>query len=247
MQGQKVLIVGASSAIAEATARRLAQRGACFYLVARNPHRLEAVAADLRVRGGEVAGGESLDCNDIERHGPMLDRAERALGRFDLVLIAHGTLPAQGRVQDSVGLVLQEVHTNALSMIALCTLLAPRLERQRAGVLAVLSSVAGDRGRATNYVYGAAKALVTTFLSGMRQRLHRSGVAVVTIKPGFVDTPMTRDYPKGALWASANSVAGGIVRAIDHRQAVAYVPGFWRFVMLAIRAVPERLFVRMTF
>jgi len=243
----KILIVGATSAIAEATARRFAARGDALFLAGRNAARLEVIAADLRVRGaGGVALGV-LDCNDFAAHVPLLDQAERALGGLDVALIAHGTLPDQQQVQDSVELSQQELRTNGLSVIALCTLLAPRLERRGGGAIAVISSVAGDRGRATNYVYGAAKAMVSTYLSGLRQRLLRSGVQVLTIKPGFVDTPMTRDFPKGPLWASADAVAGGIVRALDRRDTVVYLPGFWRLIMWIIRSVPERVFVRMKF
>jgi short-subunit dehydrogenase len=111
----------------------------------------------------------------------------------------------------------------------------------------VISSVAGDRGRAANYVYGAAKAMVSTYLGGLRQRLTRSGVQVLTIKPGFVDTPMTRDFPKGPLWASADAVAAGVVRALDRHDTVVYLPGFWRLIMWIIRSLPERIFVRMKF
>jgi len=244
---QKILIIGATSAIAEAAARRWAARGDQLFLAGRNAQRLEAIAADLRVRGaGQVTVGV-LDCNDFERHAPLLDQAEQALGGLDLALIAHGTLPDQQQVQDSVALSQQELRGNGLSVIALCTLLAPRFERRRAGAIAVISSVAGDRGRASNYVYGAAKAMVSAYLSGLRQRLWRSGVQVLTIKPGFVDTPMTREFPKGPLWASADTVAAGIVRALDRRDTVVYLPGFWRLIMWIIRSVPERVFVKMKF
>ncbi|MBV8063074.1 MAG: SDR family oxidoreductase [Nevskia sp.] len=244
---QKILIVGATSAIAEATAREFAARGASLYLAGRNAGRLEAIAADLRVRGAGQVASEALDCNDFERHGPLLDHAEQALGGLDLALIAHGTLPDQQQVQDSVELTMTELRTNGLSVVALCTLLAPRFEQRRAGAIAVISSVAGDRGRATNYVYGAAKAMVSTYLSGLRQRLARSGVQVLDIKPGFVDTPMTRQFKKGALWATPEAVARGIVRALDRRAGVVYLPGFWRLIMWVIRSLPEPLFMRLKF
>ena len=244
---QKILIVGATSAIAEATARHFAARGDRLFLAGRNAQRLQAIADDLRVRGAGAVAVEALDCNDFERHAPLLDHAEQALGGLDIALIAHGTLPDQQQVQDSVPLSQRELRTNGLSVIALCTLLAPRFEQRKAGAIAVISSVAGDRGRASNYVYGAAKAMVSTYLSGLRQRLLRSGVQVLTVKPGFVDTPMTRDFPKGPLWASADAVAEGIVRALDRRDTVVYLPGFWRLIMWIIRSVPERVFVKMRF
>src|SRR5690242_7323269 len=169
----------------------LAERGDALYLVGRNQARLAAIAADLSVRGSPRVGSEVLDANDLAAHEPMLVRAESFLAGFDTVLIAHGTLSDQKACETSVELTLQEINTNALSVIALLTRVANRLAQQRAGTIAVISSVAGDRGRASNYVYGSAKALVTAFLSGLRQRLAKAGVSVVTIKPGFVDTPMT--------------------------------------------------------
>jgi len=243
---KKVLIVGATSAIAEATARMLAQRGDALYLVARNESRLAAVAADLSVRGSPRVGTEVLDANDLGAHEAMLERAESFLAGYDTVLIAHGTLSDQKACEGSVELTLQEINTNALSVVALLTRIANRLAQRRAGTIAVISSVAGDRGRSSNYVYGSAKALVTAFLSGLRQRLGKCGVNVVTIKPGFVDTPMTAAFAKGPLWARPDRVAAGIVRAIDKQRGTVYLPGFWRPIMLVIRAIPESLFLRLS-
>jgi short-subunit dehydrogenase len=243
---RKVLIVGATSAIAEATARILAERGATLYLVARNEARLAAVAADLLVRGSPRVGSEILDANDFAAHEAMLARAESFLDGFDTVLIAHGTLSDQKACQGSVELTLREINTNALSVVALLTPIAERFAQRRAGTIAVISSVAGDRGRASNYVYGSAKALVTAFLSGQRQRLSKCGVNVVTIKPGFVDTPMTAAFDKGPLWARPESIARGIVRALDRGSGTVYLPGFWRLIMLVIRAIPESLFLRLS-
>jgi short-subunit dehydrogenase len=224
----RVLIVGATSAIAEAVARRYAARGAALYLTARDETRLGAIAADLRVRGASQVGSEVLDCNRHELHAPMLERAAAALG-----------------CEASVEATLAEIATNALSVVALLTLAANRMETAGAGTLAVISSVAGDRGRASNYVYGSAKALVSTFLSGLRQRLYARGVRVVSIKPGFVSTPMTRDFRKGLLWATPAAVARGIVEAIDRGTPVAYVPAFWRYIMVVVRLAPEGLFRRL--
>jgi decaprenylphospho-beta-D-erythro-pentofuranosid-2-ulose 2-reductase len=240
----KILIVGATSAIAQAVARRFAQRGDYLFLVARNPERLQALVDDLKVRGCPKVAGYPMDANDFAAHAGMLERAEAELGGLDIVLIAHGTLPDQAACAASVDLALDEIRTNALSVVSLATLSANRFERQGAGALAVISSVAGDRGRQSNYVYGSAKALVSTFLSGLRQRLYKSGVAVVTIKPGFVDTPMTKDFKKGPLWASADGVAKGIVKAIDRRKSVVYLPFFWRGIMWVIRSIPEFVFKR---
>jgi short-subunit dehydrogenase len=161
---------------------------------------------------------------------------------IDICLVAHGTLSDQPACQADVALTLQELKTNALSTIALLTLVAQRFERQRHGTIAVISSVAGDRGRQSNYVYGTAKAALDAFLEGLRQRLHKVGVRVVTIKPGFVDTPMTAAFRKGALWARPEQIAPRIHRAILRGTDVVYVPAFWRPIMLVIRLLPRRLF-----
>ena len=173
-------------------------------------------------------------------------RGEAYLAGCDTVLIAHGTLSDQKACEGSVELTLQEINTNALSVVALLTRIANRFAQRGAGTIAVISSVAGDRGRGSNYVYGSAKALVTAFLSGLRQRLVKCGVKVVTIKPGFVDTPMTAAFAKGPLWARPERIAEGIVRSLDQRGGTIYLPGFWRAIMLVIRALPESLFLRLS-
>jgi short-subunit dehydrogenase len=240
-----VLIIGATSAIAEATARRYAARGARLFLVARDASRLADIAADLKVRGAADVGQATLDVNRVDEHPGVLDQAWLLLQNIDVALIAHGTLPDQGACWSSVKVALAEFATNGTSTIALMTALAPRLEAQRNGTLVVISSVAGDRGRQSNYLYGAAKAAVSTFASGLRQRLAKVGVDVVTIKPGFVDTPMTRAFRKGPLWATPDAVAAGIVRAANRGQSVAYLPWFWRPIMLVIRHIPESIFKRL--
>jgi short-subunit dehydrogenase len=242
---RKVLIVGATSAIAEAVARIFAGQGASLFLVARRADALSSIAADLKVRGAHAVGVATLDAADVGAHEAMLERAEQFLQEMDTVLIAYGTLGDQAACESSVQLALSELQTNGISVVALLTRIASRLEARRGGVIAVISSVAGDRGRQSNYVYGSAKALVSAFTSGLRQRLAKSGVAVVTIKPGFVDTPMTAAFPKGALWASPQKVGAGIVRAIERRSPVVYLPSFWWPIMLIIRSIPERVFVRL--
>ncbi|MCT8286423.1 SDR family oxidoreductase [Xanthomonas translucens pv. translucens] len=238
---QRVLIIGATSAIAEATARRYAARGAAIHLLGRQAARLEAIAADLSVRGARSSSGV-LDVNDGAQHGTAFDAAWSALGGVDVILIAHGTLPDQAACDASVELSLREFATNGTSTIALCAALAPRLAA--GATLAVISSVAGDRGRASNYLYGSAKAAVSAYLSGLGQRLRPDGINVLTIKPGFVDTPMTAAFKKGALWAKPDQIAQGIVRAVDRRRAVAYLPGFWWAIMFIITSIPEFVFRR---
>lgn len=242
---KRVLIIGASSAIAEACARLYAAQGAAIVLLARDMPRLGAIAADLRVRGAVSAQAYSFDALRLSEHTLILEQAIAHLGGLDVALLAYGTLSDQKACQESPELLRREFEINALSVMGLCTVLAQTLIAQGRGSLAVISSVAGDRGRASNYVYGAAKSAVTAFLSGLRQRVLPMGVHVLTIKPGFVDTPMTAHFKKGALWARPSRVAADIVKAIDRRQPVLYTPWFWWGIMLIIRAIPERLFMKL--
>lgn len=238
---QRILIIGATSAIAEATARVYAARGATIHLLGRDGGRLDAIAADLSVRGARATAAV-LDVNALDAHPAVLDAAWEILGEVDVALIAHGTLPDQMACDGSVALSMQEFATNGTSTIALSAALAQRL--RPGATLAVISSVAGDRGRASNYLYGSAKAAVSAYLSGLGQRLRPVGINILTIKPGFVDTPMTATFKKGALWAKPETVAKGIVRAIGRRQAVVYLPAFWWAIMFVIRSIPEFVFRR---
>lgn len=241
---KRVLIVGATSAIAGAVARRYAAEGAALYLAARSAERLAAVAADLRVRGAcEVITG-AFDAHEPGRHAPLVDEAWAALGGIDVALIAHGSLPHQQTCQGTYEAAQRELEINALSVLSLLTPLANRMEAAGAGTLAVISSVAGDRGRRSNYVYGAAKGCVNVFLQGLAHRLAGSGVHVLTVRPGFVDTPMTAEFKKGLLWATPARVAADILRAIERRDWVVYTPWFWRWIMLLIRLLPAAVFHR---
>ncbi len=242
---KQVLVFGATSAIAQAVTRRLAARGAAMLLVARDAGRLAAIADDLRVRGAAKVELEAMDALDYARHASLAEIARQRLGGLDLVVVSHGTLADQKACEQSFESSRREIEINALSVISLLTHLANHLEAEGRGAIVVISSVAGDRGRQSNYVYGCAKAMVTTFMQGLRNRLYARGVQVLTVKPGFVDTPMTADFKKGALWASADEVAAGIVRAIDRRRDVVYLPWFWRWIMVIIRAIPESLFKRL--
>lgn len=245
----RVIIIGATSAIAEQTARQLVAQGASIYCVGRNQGKLTAMIDDLRVRAGDHQriDGCIADLTDSTQHEHLINTAEQMLGSVDAVLVAHGTLPDQQACQTDVAMLRQEIETNAISVISLLTLLANRFEQQQSGVIAVISSVAGDRGRQSNYVYGAAKGMVTLFLQGMRNRLAKANVDVVTIKPGFVDTPMTAGLDKsGPLWAKPKQIAKGIVNAMQKGQAEVYLPGFWWGIMLIIKHIPEFIFKRMS-
>jgi decaprenylphospho-beta-D-erythro-pentofuranosid-2-ulose 2-reductase len=241
----RVLIIGATSAIGGETAKIFAQDGARLFLTGRDPAKLAAAGDDLRVRGAGQVETAELDVTRIEAHHTVIDNAIASLGGLDVALIAHGTLPDQVRCQEDAGMMLNAIQVNFTSTLAMLTLLANYFERERAGCIAVITSVAGDRGRQSNYVYGAAKGGVERFLQGLRNRLFRSGVAVVTIKPGFVDTPMTADLKKTPLFSSPERVARAIYRAIQQRRDVVYIPWFWRPIMALIKGLPERTFKRL--
>ncbi len=243
---QKILIIGATSAIAKATARRFASRGDSLYLLARDQAQLADLASDLHIRGATAVHIGGFEANDFASHQPLLESAITTLGGLDVVLVAHGTLGDQKACEQSIELTLQELNTNAISVISLLTPLANHFEAQGHGSIAVIGSVAGDRGRQSNYVYGTAKGAVAIFLQGLRNRLHKSGVQVLTIKPGFVDTPMTAAFKKGALWAEPDTIAAGIEKALARKQDVAYLPVWWYFIMQVIRAIPEVLFKRLS-
>ena len=242
---RNILVFGATSAIAHAVARRYARESASFVLVGRDRTKLEANAADLSVRGAAKAVILVADLNDFEAQKELIDRAALELGSLDIVLIAHGTLPDQQRCWQDAGEMRLAVNTNLVSVVNLATLIAARLQLQRKGSLVVLGSVAGDRGRRSNYVYGAAKAGVGVFLEGLGARLLGEGVHVLTVKPGFVDTPMTARFKKGALWATPERVAEAVCRAIVLRKRVIYVPWFWRPIMFLVRALPSAILVRL--
>jgi decaprenylphospho-beta-D-erythro-pentofuranosid-2-ulose 2-reductase len=242
---RRILVIGATSAIASAVCRELVAPDARFFLVARNSAKLDAVRQDLLTRGAANVSTFVLDLDDISAHERMLADAESDLGEIDLALIAHGILGDQQQAQASFSAARAILHTNFISTASLITLLAIYFENARRGTLAVISSVAGDRGRKSNYVYGASKGALNIFLDGLRNRIDRSGAHVLTIRPGFVSTPMTAHLEQGALFASPTRVAKAIVRAIAARKDVVYVPGFWRPIMFVIRSIPEAIFKRL--
>ena len=239
---QKILILGATSGIAEATCRLWAARGAHLFLVGRNPAKLDVVAADLRTRGATTVFTAVADLDDTARHPELLTHAVNSLQGLDVAFLAHGILGDQREAEQTFATAAEILHTNLDAPISLLTWLANFCVRRRAGVLAVLSSVAGDRGRKSNYVYGASKAGLSAFLSGLRNRVDREGVTVLTIKPGPVRTAMTINMPGSHKFADVNAVARSIVKAVAGKQDQLYVPGKWAPIMWVIRHVPERIF-----
>ncbi|RMH68366.1 MAG: SDR family oxidoreductase [Gemmatimonadetes bacterium] len=237
---RKMLIIGATSDIAQATVRLWAKAGDSLVLVARNPEKLNILQADLKARGAPVVETITADLNDFDRHEAIIQTAITKLGELDGVLVAHGILPDQKQCENDYSACEAVFRTNFLSVVSLLTPLANYFEAKRQGVIAVISSVAGDRGRRVNYIYGASKGGLNTYLEGLRYRLAPAGVTVLTIKPGFVDTAMTAHRkPKGFLFAAPETVAKDIDRAIRTKKGTLYTPWFWWWILLVVRHTPE--------
>lgn len=244
---KRILVLGATSAIAEHWCRRRAATGDRLLLVGRDRARLDAVSADLKARGAEQADVATDDLVDPVGAGGRFDAWVDRLDGLDLVLVAYGVLGDQDEAQRDDAALADILVANFNSAVLWCELAARRFEGQGSGCLVAISSVAGDRGRRTNYVYGAAKAGLSTYLEGLAHRFSASDVDIVCIKPGFVATPMTAhiDGRGGALWATPDQVAADIDKAIAGSRPVAYTPWFWRWIMLIIRHLPRFVFNRM--
>ena len=237
------LVIGATSDVGRAVARRLAADGRALLLAGRDPARVEREAQDVRARTGAAVTVRRCDVLDADGGVSLLDGLDPLP---EVAVCVVGLLGDQAESQRNAAAAERVMRTNYVGPALLLGALAERFAERRRGVLVGVSSVAGERGRAANYVYGSAKAGFTAFLSGLRNRLAASGVHVVTVKPGFVRTRMTEgmDLP-ARLTAEPEEVAEAVVRAIRRRRDIVYVRRVWRLVMLILRAVPERVFKRL--
>ena len=241
---EAVLILGATSAIARATAVAFAARGDSLYLASRDEEELRRIAADLRLRYGVEVHHGLFDAEATGTHEAFFKSVVAAMPNLSGVVLAFGYLGDQQAVRDfNVGAkVIAGNFTGAASILSHC---ANYFEPLHYGFIIGISSVAGDRGRQSNYLYGAAKGALSLYLQGLRNRLYPKGVRVITVKPGFVDTAMTYGLPGLFLVASPRYVGERIVRALDESADVVYLPWFWRYIMLAIKHIPEKIFKRM--
>lgn len=242
-----VLVLGASSSVARCLAAELARRGYGLVLASRDLEDARATAADLEVRFSARTAAVSFDALDETRHDAVLDEAASALpGGITGVVLAFAVMPPQNEVERDAGARRLLLDTNVVATFSLLERAAARLEAVGGGFLCALSSVAADRGRASLYLYGATKAALSSYLAGLRHRLRPAGVLVVDVRPGVVDTPMTYGLgvPK-ALAASPETVARDIAVAIERGKHVLYTPWIWRWIMLAIRLIPEPVFLRL--
>ena len=253
-QNNRIVIVGATSAIAEHCARQWAQQwqqqaqqeAQQFVLLGRDHDRLAAIAADLTVRN------PAAQCEVLLPDFSSADAIQQtvtdimAAGAPDIVLIAHGTLPDQQACQQNLSMAAEAIHINGLSPVLFAEAFAGSMQIANTGSLVLIGSVAGDRGRKSNYVYGAAKGLVTRFAQGLQHRLASTAVRVILVKPGPTDTPMTAHLKQeGAKLASVDAVASDIVQGVQKGRAVIYAPGKWWLIMMIIRHLPRFVFNKM--
>ncbi len=242
---KKVIVFGGASAIAVEVEKLFALEEAELCLLDLKLSRLETVKKDIIARSKTRIELLEFNALDFEAHQQTFEKAVELLGGVDIVLIAYGTLPNQSEMEQDNLKAIREFNVNGLSVISLSTVVSNYFEKVGKGTLAVISSVAGDRGRKSNYLYGSAKGATSLFLQGLRNRLSSTGVNIITIKPGMVATPMTANMPKSFLFSKAEAVGRGIYNAINNGKDIAYVPGFWRCVMLVIKLIPEFIFKKM--
>jgi decaprenylphospho-beta-D-erythro-pentofuranosid-2-ulose 2-reductase len=236
---EAVLILGATSAIARHVAASFAARGRPVFLAGRNVAEVERLAADLRIRYGVEAAFGRFEAEDYEGHHEFLRGVVRRMGDLEGVVLAFGYLGEQEAAEKEMEETFRVIDRNFTGAVSILNQCAGFFETRRGGFVVAVSSVAGDVGRQSNYLYGAAKGGLNVYLQGLRARLYGAGVRVVTVKPGFVDTPMTYGRPKLFLVASPREVGERIARAAERGGDVVYVPWFWRFIMLALKLTPE--------
>lgn len=241
-----VVILGATSPIALAAARRYAELGHDVYVAARDKDEAERIANDLQIRYGIVAAGGHFDALEFEEHEDFVDTVEQSIGPVDVVLVAFGQMEDQEALQEDFARARKIIDINFTGAASLCEAFARRFIARRRGSIVAIGSVAGDRGRASNYFYGSAKGALAIYLSGLRNRCAAHDVHVLTVKPGFVDTRMTFELDTAIPIASPEETAEAIVNAQQRGTDILYYPAFWRTIMGVITAIPEAIFKKMS-
>ena len=245
---KNILIIGATSCIAESYAQLCAKNGDNLFLVGRDLVRLNVIKKNLMNRGAKRVEIFKLDLNDYKNINPMINHIKVKFNRIDVALIAHGSLTNQDIASNDLNYLVKEYRNNSESVIVCLSLLARYFDHQGYGTIAVIGSVAGDRGRLSNYSYAASKAAIETFCSGLRVKMFKRGVNLLLIKPGFVATPMTAKitFPS-FLVANPEIVAQDIYQSIIKKKDVVYTPWFWYFIMAIIRKIPQFIFRKTNF
>lgn len=243
----KFFIISATSEIAKQTIKKLAKDNTQFYLTGRNEEELNAVIEDTKARGAEVVGSSILDVSNLDDCLAVVEKAFSTLVDVDCVLMAQGILPEQNEMEDDIQKAINVWNVNSTSMIAISLAVADKFRKQKKGSLAVITSVAADRGRKVNYLYGGSKAGVSTFLEGLRMRMQPLDIQILDIKPGPVKTPMTTHLGKMPLMAKPEKVAEDIVNALIKNKKVVYTPAYWRPIMGTLKLIPETIFQKLPF
>jgi short-subunit dehydrogenase len=244
-KNETVVIFGATSEVAQSLARVHADNKDSLIIIARNKPHLDSVAADLISRGASQVNCLYTDFDNMTEHENLLKKIEQIDNDIAKYYFFYGILPDQQACEASWDLTMNVLTTNFLSIVSLLTYIANKIEKETDRGLIVVSSVAGDRGRKSNYIYGTSKGALTIFLQGLRNRLYSSNCFVTTVKPGFIDTVMTRDFKKGILWASPENVAKDIFKGASKGKNEVYTPGFWKIIMFIIKSIPEPIFKRL--
>lgn len=240
-----ILILGATSAIARAVAAQFAARGDTLYLASRDTEELARIATHLTIRYNVPVYYDFFDAEALSCQATFWQSVLAQMGQVDGIFLAFGYMP-DNQVARNMPVLEKTILNNFTAAAAFLSYCADYFEQQKSGFIIGLTSVAGDRGRQSNYIYGAAKAAFTVYLQGLRNRLSMYQVKVLTIKLGFVDTAMTFGLPKLFLVAKPEIIANQIIRALAQNREVAYLPWFWRYIMLIIRLVPEKIFKKLS-
>ncbi|QDP41598.1 SDR family oxidoreductase [Radiobacillus deserti] len=242
----KILILGATSSIAQSTAQKLAENGHDLILTSRNTEDLNTLKRDLSIRHQIDVKLKPFDALDFDHHEAFFSNVVEETGGLDGILLMYGAMADQKVAETDFEASRQMIDVNYTSAVSILNIAANYFEKKRHGIICAVSSVAGDRGRKSNYIYGSTKAGLSTYMEGLRNRLHEKGVQVMTVKPGMVDTKMTYGVVKDSpLLADPDKVGKDIADGIQKKKDVLYTPWFWLIIMLVIKLIPEKLFKRM--
>ncbi|MEY5131377.1 MAG: hypothetical protein RL734_1444 [Bacteroidota bacterium] len=241
-----ILILGATSAIAHAFAKRYAKEGNhVFTLMGRNQQRLNACASELSALGNNVIYPIVVDFMNASEIIQAINKSIQNVGSIDIAVLAQGSLSDQEKANKDFQYLHDEFMLNAMSMIIPAQCIANHFKEIKKGILIGIGSVAGERGRKGNYAYGSAKSAIHTFLSGIRNDIGNEHIRIMTIKPGFVATPMTSHLKQSPLFVKPDFIAKEIIRGIEQGLDVMYIPSYWRFILMIIRALPEKIFMKL--
>tara|TARA_B100000686_G_scaffold27061_1_gene26540 strand:- start:264 stop:1010 length:747 start_codon:yes stop_codon:yes gene_type:complete len=237
-----VVVFGATSSIATAVLKYYATRSYEMFLVGRDRHKLQKIADDMLTIGAKTVYTDSMDFTKHDDFTAVVNKAFCKLTNVDVVLVAHGTLPENNLLQAKSSETWDQIKINVVSTISILNEVASKLERQDEGTIAVITSVAGDRLRASNYFYGAMKKMISVYLDNLRMKFHMTGINVIDLKPGPVDTPMNNRVKSGFLCSKPEDVAKDVVEAIDSGVKEKYIPGRWKWIMIIIKLIPNPIF-----